>query len=78
MGSHRIDSSISFSLPTYVVLKDDIVSDELREQLSKVKNLTLVTDVSVQTINNLRVCSIQFRLYKGFVHPWHLQREGVQ
>ena len=78
MESHRIDSSISFSLPTYVVLKDDIVSDELREQLSKVKNLTLVTDVSVQTINDLRVRSIRFQLYIGFVHPWHLQREGVQ
>lgn len=78
MGSHRIDSSISFSLPTYVVLKDDIVSDELREQLSKVKNLTLVTDVSVQTIIGLRVLSIQFQLFLGFVHPRHLQREGVQ
>ena len=78
MDNNRIDSSISFSLPTYVVLKDDIVSDELREQLSKVKNLTLVTDVSVQTINDLRVLSIQFRLCIGFVHPWRLQREGVQ
>lgn len=78
MDNNRIDSSISFSLPTYVVLKDDIVSDELREQLSKVKNLTLVTDVSVQTINDLRVLSIQFQLCIGFVHPWRLQREGVQ
>lgn len=78
MESHRIDSSISFSLPTYVVLKDDVVSDELREQLSKVKNLMLVTDVSFQTINGLRVLSIRFHSYLGFVHPWHLQREGVQ
>lgn len=58
MESDRIDSSISFSLPTYVVLKDDVISDELRDQLSKVKNLTLVTDVSFQTINDLRVLPI--------------------
>ena len=58
MESDRIDSSISFSLPTYVVLKDDVISDELRDQLSKVKNITLVTDVSFQTINDLRVLPI--------------------
>lgn len=58
MESDRIDSSISFSLPTYVVLKDDVISDELRDQLSKVKNLTLVTDVSFQAINDLRVLPI--------------------
>ena len=72
MESDRIDSSISFSLPTYVVLKDDVISDELRDQLSKVKNLTLVTDVSFQTINDLRVLPIYFQLYLGLVHPWYL------
>lgn len=53
-----IDSTIAFPIPTYIILKDDVISPALQEQLSKVPNLSLISAVEYLSVNSLRVLCI--------------------
>ena len=50
-----IDQSTVFPIPTYVVLKDDIVSDSLMSQMSKLPNLTVIQKPSIISFKDLNV-----------------------
>ena len=50
-----IDSSTVFPIPTYVVLKDDIISDSLMSQMSTLANLTIIQKPEIVTFKELNV-----------------------
>ena len=55
-----------------------MISNELREHLSKIENLTLVSEVGFQTIKGLRVFPVNSLTIAGLVHSRHLRREAVR
>ena len=59
MGKTRrvscIEPSMAFPIPTYIVVKDDIISPEYMVQLRAIPNLTVVTDVTYLSVLGLRV-----------------------
>lgn len=46
---------MAFPIPTYIVVKDDIISPEYMVQLRAIPNLTIVTDVTYLSVLGLRV-----------------------
>lgn len=56
--SDLLDSTIAFPIPTYIILKDDVISPALQEQLSKVPNLSLISAVEYLSVNSLRVAEL--------------------
>lgn len=51
--SNCIDSTTVFPIPTYVILKDDILTDSLSKELSGIPNLTLIQQPRLLTVQDL-------------------------
>ena len=55
MASHSLDNSTSFPIPTYVIIKDDIITEALQQELDKVDNLTIIQKPCVLNVQELSV-----------------------
>ena len=55
-GMLFLDSSVQFPIPTYIVPKDDVISEELLTQLKSLPNVHVILGVEYIQFKELSVC----------------------
>lgn len=66
--SYSLDQTTTFPIPTYIVLKDDILSDSCLEELKKHQNVTVISKAGIITVQNLNVSIKCYSEIIGFMH----------